>query len=231
MNHKRALSLSARTSHAITRHLSEFDRRGGRLSRIAMPSVPRRAQISPGKAVSIVLKKDQPTGKQSQGSVKDVLTAGDHPRGVKVRLTDGRIGRVQKMLDALAPTPTGNSAPAGEPSDFIAASDPAASSGFQVRSEGTRGGQGLQPRYRDVRLDEPLEQPAEEMDLMAYVKPAKQKKGKKASQTCQESEDSGAPHPNGPAATISGALAKCPVCNDFEGDEAAVAHHVELHFR
>jgi hypothetical protein len=25
-------------------------------------------------------------------------------------------------------------------------------------------------------------------------------------------------------------LSKCPVCGEFEGDEAAVSHHVDTHF-
>lgn len=30
---------------------------------------------------------------------------------------------------------------------------------------------------------------------------------------------------------LSSVMAKCPVCGIFEGDEAAVSHHVESHFR
>lgn len=64
-------------------------------------SVPLHNQIRPGVLVSIVLKQDQRTGRQVQGSVKDVLTRGNHPRGVKVRLADGRIGRVQQLANNL----------------------------------------------------------------------------------------------------------------------------------
>lgn len=61
-------------------------------------STNKRIQI--GQHVLIVLKKDQSTGKLTEGYVKDILTkAPYHPRGIKVRLTDGRIGRVQKILD------------------------------------------------------------------------------------------------------------------------------------
>lgn len=56
--------------------------------------------VNTGQRVLIVLKKDQSTGKLTEGYVKDILTnAPYHPRGIKVRLTDGRIGRVQKILD------------------------------------------------------------------------------------------------------------------------------------
>jgi uncharacterized repeat protein (TIGR03833 family) len=43
------------------------------------------------------LKVDQPTGREVQGIVAELLTIGNHPRGIKVRLQDGRVGRVQRM--------------------------------------------------------------------------------------------------------------------------------------
>src|SRR5271170_8020270 len=60
--------------------------------------VPSRNQILPGSLVSIILKADQPTGRQAQGTVEDVLTEHDHPQGVEVLLTDGRVGRVQEVI-------------------------------------------------------------------------------------------------------------------------------------
>ena len=54
--------------------------------------------IKPGLLVSIVLKADQRTGKQVQGTVSQLLTRHNHPRGIKVKLTDGRVGRVQQIL-------------------------------------------------------------------------------------------------------------------------------------
>lgn len=60
--------------------------------------VPRHRDIRIGTAVSIVLKADQRTGRQVPGTVAQLLTRGDHPRGVKVRLTDGRVGRVQQLV-------------------------------------------------------------------------------------------------------------------------------------
>ncbi|KAK6528069.1 hypothetical protein TWF281_009327 [Arthrobotrys megalospora] len=70
------------------------------------PNVPRHSAIHPNTPVSIILKEDQPTGRQVSGLVADVLTRGDHHRGVKVRLKDGRVGRVQKVLEGL-PTASG----------------------------------------------------------------------------------------------------------------------------
>lgn len=59
-----------------------------------------RSSIKPGSRVKIVLKKDQPTGKLTEGIVKEILTQSPtHPRGIKVRLTDGRVGRVKQILN------------------------------------------------------------------------------------------------------------------------------------
>ncbi|GAA0189872.1 YwbE family protein [Fulvivirga kasyanovii] len=58
-----------------------------------------RKDIRPGLKVAIVLKKDQRTGKLTEGIVKDLLTKSPtHHRGIKVRLQDGQIGRVQQIL-------------------------------------------------------------------------------------------------------------------------------------
>jgi uncharacterized repeat protein (TIGR03833 family) len=58
-----------------------------------------RKSIFPGTEVDIVLKKDQPTGKLTRGLVKDILTKSSfHSRGIKVRLEDGQVGRVQKII-------------------------------------------------------------------------------------------------------------------------------------
>jgi uncharacterized repeat protein (TIGR03833 family) len=49
--------------------------------------------------VEIILKEDQRTGKRTVGVVKDILTSSAfHSRGIKVRIEDGRIGRVQEVL-------------------------------------------------------------------------------------------------------------------------------------
>jgi len=57
-----------------------------------------RSDITPGTQVDIVLKADQRTGKLTSGTVKDILTkSSSHPHGIKVRLTDGQVGRVQEI--------------------------------------------------------------------------------------------------------------------------------------
>lgn len=59
-----------------------------------------RANIKPGMLVNIILKKDQRSGVLTEGVVKDLLTsAPNHHRGIKVRLEDGQIGRVQEIIE------------------------------------------------------------------------------------------------------------------------------------
>ncbi|MDP7078704.1 MAG: YwbE family protein [Candidatus Undinarchaeales archaeon] len=58
-----------------------------------------RKDIRPGITVRIVLKKDQRSGKLTEGVVKDILTGSPtHPHGIKVRLRDGQVGRVKEIL-------------------------------------------------------------------------------------------------------------------------------------
>ena len=55
-----------------------------------------RKDIYPGLSVIVVEKQDQGTGKSTRGIVRDILTsAAVHPRGIKVRLERGKVGRVQ----------------------------------------------------------------------------------------------------------------------------------------
>lgn len=57
-----------------------------------------RKDIQSGLAVGIVLKADQRTGRITRGVVADILTSSAfHPHGIKVRLTDGQVGRVKEI--------------------------------------------------------------------------------------------------------------------------------------
>jgi uncharacterized repeat protein (TIGR03833 family) len=59
-----------------------------------------RSQINPGIRVKIVLKQDQRNGKLTEGIVKNILTnSSTHPHGIKVRLIDGKVGRVQSIIE------------------------------------------------------------------------------------------------------------------------------------
>ena len=63
-----------------------------------MSSGQNRVDIVPGALVKIVLKADQRSGKLTVGTVKDILTKSSfHPHGIKVRLTDGQVGRVKEV--------------------------------------------------------------------------------------------------------------------------------------
>ena len=58
-----------------------------------------RGGIKSGVEVDIVMKKDQRSGRLTRGIVKDILTkSASHPHGIKVRLIDGQVGRVKKIL-------------------------------------------------------------------------------------------------------------------------------------
>jgi uncharacterized repeat protein (TIGR03833 family) len=59
-----------------------------------------RSRIAPGKRVSIVQKQDQGSGRRTEGIVQDILTSSStHPHGIKVRLVNGEVGRVQEILE------------------------------------------------------------------------------------------------------------------------------------
>lgn len=64
------------------------------------PKPPSRSEIKPGVTVWIIEKENYGTDKFKQGVVKDILTsASEHPRGIKVRLSDGTVGRVQWLAE------------------------------------------------------------------------------------------------------------------------------------
>lgn len=57
-----------------------------------------RNNISYGLGVEIVKKQDQKTGKLTSGVVARILTNKQyHPRGIKVMLQDGTVGRVKNI--------------------------------------------------------------------------------------------------------------------------------------
>ncbi len=59
----------------------------------------KRVDIKAGLKVKIVLKKDQRSGVLTEGVVKDILTnSPTHPHGIKVRLTNGDVGRVKEII-------------------------------------------------------------------------------------------------------------------------------------
>lgn len=154
----------------------------------AVGTVPTARQVVPGASVFIVLKEDQPSGRETPGTVQNVLTRGNHPRGIKVRLRGGMVGRVQRMGEEAG---TGEVAPAAS------------------RNVGPGGSR---PLCRDIRLLDGPEGYAEgppERTLADFV-PALDE----VSQSCQ-------------VAGSQQETATCPVCEAFQGDEAAVTHHID----
>lgn len=60
--------------------------------------ITNRDDIFPGLKVAITLKEDQGTDILTEGVVADILTSSsNHPRGIKVRLVSGEVGRVQEL--------------------------------------------------------------------------------------------------------------------------------------
>ncbi|WP_368502994.1 YwbE family protein [Alkalihalophilus sp. As8PL] len=58
-----------------------------------------RSAIKIGQRVKIVLKKDQRTGTLTEGTVANILTKSpSHPHGIKVKLSDGQVGRVKEII-------------------------------------------------------------------------------------------------------------------------------------
>lgn len=201
---------------------------------MAPDPVPRTHQVVPGALVNVVMKADQPTGRQVRGTVQNVLTKGDHHRGIKVRLTDGRIGRVQSMAVGVSSMQSSS----GPTSSTMDDPDPGPSllpAPGNIREP--RGGRGYRPRYRDARFEDSPDAAPEQMDLGAFIVPSRRKgRGKKRVNISQPDEmdtsegfaDSSSSYQA--STDVTSATATCPVCGTFEGDEAAVAHHVAEHF-
>lgn len=58
-----------------------------------------REDVKIGSRVEVVLKADQRTEKLTSGIVAEILTNSSfHPHGIKVRLEDGQVGRVQNIV-------------------------------------------------------------------------------------------------------------------------------------
>jgi uncharacterized repeat protein (TIGR03833 family) len=62
--------------------------------------VSKRNQIQPGLRVRIVEKQNQRSGILTEGVVARILTnSPTHPHGIKVMLEDGKVGRVQSIVE------------------------------------------------------------------------------------------------------------------------------------
>ncbi len=62
-------------------------------------SISKRSDIKIGARVQVVEKQNQRSGVLTEGVVARILTPGaNHPRGIKVMLEGGIVGRVQKIV-------------------------------------------------------------------------------------------------------------------------------------
>lgn len=62
--------------------------------------IPTRREIKIGMRVQIVEKQNQRTGALTEGVVYRILTSRPkHPHGIKVMLEDGKVGRVQAIVN------------------------------------------------------------------------------------------------------------------------------------
>ncbi len=62
-------------------------------------NLPKRSEILVGMQVQIIEKHNQATGRLTEGTVARILTKSPtHPHGIKVMLTDGKVGRVQAIM-------------------------------------------------------------------------------------------------------------------------------------
>lgn len=56
--------------------------------------------IEIGMLVRIILKKDQRSGKLTEGVISKILTKSkNHPHGIKVQLEGGHVGRVKEIIE------------------------------------------------------------------------------------------------------------------------------------
>lgn len=193
--------------------------RGSPHARGDYPTVPSHSSIHPSTPVSIILKADQPTGHRVHGIVSDILTRGDHPRGVKVRLRDGRVGRVQALCSLAT----------GEEGERVAGGPGA---GLGRDGEGGsvgRGGAGGSARMVGGRIERDIRENDE------YFYDEERRKEEVSGGWLAALEEADRRHAGGntnSGGNVGGAVevARCPVCGDFQGDERAVAFHVEGHF-
>ncbi|KAF2103588.1 hypothetical protein NA57DRAFT_32421 [Rhizodiscina lignyota] len=213
-----------------------------RPSSLSTRPIPTIDQLAANTPVSIVLKQDQPTGRQVQGFVAEVLTSGNHPRGIKVRLTDGRVGRVQGLASA-------------EEAESGTSSDQLGRNGEMMGREGARSFEGQTSAratvaYHDVRTDgydydyEQQERSGPSLeDYIVSKAPRGRRKGAQAADASSgspaisgnpsstlETHDDSELGDGSKTAAFNSATTVCPVCHTFEGDEDAVAHHVASHF-
>lgn len=143
--------------------------------------------------------------------VADVLTSGDHPRGIKVRLRDGRVGRVQRMAtEEEAHTGSAGLSTVGRNGE-----------GLNNRSGIVNSPATVGPQFRrNERAREEVDEPGSTYSLDAFLPVGHPLRDDEVNTSSTAS--------NYTAGQSTSQV--CPVCGQFEGDEVAVSHHVATHF-
>ncbi len=130
---------------------------------------------------------------------------------MKVRLRDGRVGRVQRLVS----TDEGDRGEA-------AVGGAGAGLGRDGEGIGTRGGSGFRRGERDIREED------------EYFYDERGRSGDVDHGYFAALEEADRRHAESKGLGRGGKgdeeVVKCPVCGEFEGDERAVAFHVEGHF-
>ncbi|KAL8691563.1 MAG: hypothetical protein Q9218_003242 [Villophora microphyllina] len=133
--------------------------------------VPKTSHLKSGTSVHIVLKADQGSGRLTTGQIADILTNHNHPRGIKVRLTDGQVGRVQSLADSdFSPSKSGSLAMSSSSNAGVVHRSP-----DQVLNMSTT--PSTRRMVQDFRQDgHDLESREQSTSLFDYVRPPKQRK-------------------------------------------------------
>lgn len=193
--------------------------------------------------MSIVLKQDQGTGREVSGFVGDVLTSGDHPRGIKVRLADGRVGRVQRIVRGGGDSgDDDDDREGGREGGSVSFEARGEASGRGGRSRGRGRGRGRGKGREDGDSDRvgygrhgEVEDGVYEGDKppersLAAFFPAEELLDVGPRESSQESQQPATSSAQRATSDDDAELSVCPICYEFKGDEAAVTHHVDSHF-
>lgn len=192
--------------------------------KLHMTTVPKSSELQPGSKVNIILKADQATGKLTTGHIADFLTKNNnHPHGIKVRLTDGQIGRVQS-LSASNPSTLISDLPTFEPEQRLtipSTSNVAATRGMphQLSNAKTMPSTArMVQAFRQDGYDPDSRQ--QSASLLDYVRPTKQRKAAINAQR-QKPQDQESPQvlledefPNLDSALVAAILADYPTIED-----------------
>ena len=128
-------------------------------------TVPKISQLNPGITVNIVLKADQRPGRLTTGTISEILTKGNHPRGIKVRLTNGQVGRVQSLSEPSNPS-------------TIAQNADEHAFGQVQRDTGDGGTKQRKVNFQEDYREDP--RPAESLSLAGYIKAPSSRKAASA---------------------------------------------------